>query len=53
MAESTNSLDGLREKISNLCDVPIDGVINAPDADSLSQVFREVANHLSQLRLSK
>ncbi|MDH3681066.1 MAG: CTP synthase [Acidimicrobiia bacterium] len=27
--------DGLREKISNLCDVPIDGVINAPDADSL------------------
>jgi CTP synthase len=27
--------DGLREKISNLCDVPIDGVINAPDAESL------------------
>ena len=27
--------DGLREKISSLCDVPIDGVINAPDADSL------------------
>ncbi len=27
--------DGLREKISNLCDVPVDGVINAPDADSL------------------
>ncbi|MGF1599297.1 MAG: CTP synthase [Acidimicrobiales bacterium] len=27
--------DGLREKISNLCDVPLDGVINAPDADSL------------------
>ncbi len=27
--------DGLREKISNLCDVPIDGVINAPDADGL------------------
>jgi len=25
----------------------------APDADTLSQVFREVANHLSQLRLSK
>jgi CTP synthase len=27
--------DGLGEKISNLCDVPIEGVINAPDADSL------------------
>jgi CTP synthase len=27
--------DGLRGKISNLCDVPLDGVINAPDADSL------------------
>ena len=27
--------DGLREKISNLCDVPLHGVINAPDADSL------------------
>ncbi|MCP3992852.1 MAG: CTP synthase [Actinomycetia bacterium] len=27
--------EGLREKISNLCDVPIEGVINAPDADSL------------------
>jgi len=27
--------DGLRHKISNLCDVPIEGVINAPDADSL------------------
>jgi CTP synthase len=27
--------DGLRQKISNLCDVPIDGVINATDAESL------------------
>jgi CTP synthase len=27
--------DGLREKISNLCDVPVEGVINAPDAESL------------------
>jgi CTP synthase len=27
--------DGLREKISNLCDVPSEGVINAPDAESL------------------
>ena len=26
---------------------------NAPDGDSLQQVFREVANHLSELRLSK
>ena len=26
------SADGLRQKISDLCDVPIDGVINAPDA---------------------
>ena len=25
----------------------------APDAETLSQVFREVANHLSELRLSK
>ncbi|MFV0258021.1 MAG: CTP synthase [Acidimicrobiales bacterium] len=27
--------DGLRNKISSLCDVPLEGVINAPDADSL------------------
>jgi CTP synthase len=27
--------NGLRQKISNLCDVPLDNVINAPDADSL------------------
>ena len=27
--------DELRDKISNLCDVPLEGVINAPDADSL------------------
>ena len=30
--------DGLSEKISNLCDVPIEGVINAPDADSLYDI---------------
>jgi len=30
--------DGLAEKISNLCDVPIDGVINAPDAASLYEI---------------
>jgi CTP synthase len=30
--------DGLREKISNLCDVPLDGVINAPDASSLYEI---------------
>jgi len=30
--------DGLREKISNSCDVPIAGVINAPDADSLYSI---------------
>jgi CTP synthase len=30
--------DGLRQKISDLCDVPIDGVINAPDAASLYEI---------------
>jgi hypothetical protein len=25
----------------------------APDGDALTQVFKEVANHLSELRLSK
>ncbi|MEM7341829.1 MAG: CTP synthase [Actinomycetota bacterium] len=30
--------DGLREKISSLCDVPVEGVINAPDADSLYSI---------------
>ena len=30
--------DGLRQKISNLCDVPLDGVINAPDASSLYEI---------------
>jgi CTP synthase len=30
--------DGLRAKISNLCDVPEEGVINAPDAGSLYEI---------------
>jgi len=30
--------DGLRQKISDLCDVPLDGVINAPDASSLYEI---------------
>ena len=30
--------EGLRSKISNLCDVPMQGVINAPDADSLYEI---------------
>ncbi len=30
--------DGLRQKISNLCDVPEEGVINAPDAGSLYEI---------------
>jgi CTP synthase len=30
--------DDLRRKISNLCDVPVPGVINAPDADSLYEI---------------
>ncbi len=30
--------DGLVTKISNLCDVPVDGVINAPDAASLYEI---------------
>lgn len=30
--------DGLRSKISNLCDVPLDGIINAPDAASLYEI---------------
>lgn len=29
---------GLSEKISNLCDVPLEGIINAPDADSLYEI---------------
>ncbi len=45
----------LKEKISLLCDVPISGVISAPDADSIYQVplvlhreglDRELAHHL-------
>ncbi len=30
--------DGLRHKISNLCDVPVEAVINAPDASSLYEI---------------
>ncbi|MFV0525814.1 MAG: CTP synthase [Acidimicrobiales bacterium] len=30
--------DGLRHKISSLCDVPLEGVINAADADSLYDI---------------
>ena len=30
--------DDLRHKISNLCDVPVDAVINAPDASSLYEI---------------
>jgi CTP synthase len=30
--------DSLRHKISNLCDVPIEGVVNAPDASSLYEI---------------
>ncbi len=30
--------EGLTSKISNLCDVPVDGVINAPDAESLYEI---------------
>ena len=30
--------DGLRQKISDLCDVPIEGVVNAPDASSLYEI---------------
>ncbi len=30
--------DGLKRKISNLCDVPVEGVVNAPDADSLYEI---------------
>lgn len=30
--------EGLRSKISNLCDVPVAGVINAPDAPSLYEI---------------
>ena len=30
--------DGLRSKISNLCDVPLDGIVNAPDAASLYEI---------------
>ena len=30
--------DSLKRKISNLCDVPIDGVVNAADAESLYEI---------------
>ncbi|MFT7598505.1 MAG: CTP synthase [Acidimicrobiales bacterium] len=30
--------DGLRSKISNLCDVPLEGIINAPDAATLYEI---------------
>jgi CTP synthase len=30
--------DGLKRKISSLCDVPVEGVINAADADSLYEI---------------
>ncbi len=30
--------DGLRHKISNLCDVPVEAVVNAPDASSLYEI---------------
>jgi CTP synthase len=30
--------DSLRRKISNLCDVPVEGVVNAADADSLYEI---------------
>ncbi|NNE96950.1 MAG: CTP synthase [Acidimicrobiales bacterium] len=30
--------DPLRQKISNLCDVPIDGIVTAPDAPSLYEI---------------
>jgi len=30
--------DGLRHKISNLCDVPVEAVVNAPDAASLYEI---------------
>ncbi len=30
--------DALRQKISDLCDVPIEGVVNAPDASSLYEI---------------
>ncbi len=30
--------DGLRDKISNLCDVPIEGIVTAPDASSLYEI---------------
>ncbi len=30
--------DGLRSKISNLCDVPLEGIVNAADASSLYQI---------------
>ncbi len=30
--------DGLKRKISNLCDVPVQGVVNAPDAASLYEI---------------
>jgi CTP synthase len=30
--------DALRQKISDLCDVPLDGVVNAPDASSLYEI---------------
>jgi len=50
-ANSGGALQVLLQEVASGPDSPY--YHYAPDADTLSQVFREVANHLSQLRLSK
>ena len=50
-AEDNSNLKALLQQVASGPDAPY--YYFAPDRDSLRQVFREVANHLSMLRLSK
>jgi Mg-chelatase subunit ChlD len=50
-AEDNSNLKALLQQVASGPDAPY--YYFAPDRDSLRQVFRQVANHLSMLRLSK
>lgn len=50
-ANAGSALQTLLQSVASSPDAPY--YYYAPDADTLRQVFREVANHLSELRLSK
>jgi len=50
-ANSGSAMQALLKEVASSPDSPF--YHYAPDATALNQVFREVANHLSNLRLSK